>query len=676
MGDTLDSNQGDGGITIWGSNTNIRDCVISNNQHAGIQVGRIQPRGMHDSPGRAAEQMMWDGTRADSVVVEDCILQGNEHGLATVSSTMHVRMTDNEITGHNSGFGVINYVLLVFVDARYNWWGDPTGPGGVGPGNGDAVSEGVQYYPWRPGGAAIAESSRGLATAWNNARKIVRDECPPSYKVVYPHEQGIFITMSNHPETGEWSEPFDVWPVEMIHVSTDPAIAIAGPQPEGWCDRYPLVHLVWSEHVSDSTHPGEILYTFSEDGGFTWEPPENISNTATPSEHPSIAVDGHGIVHVVWEEWETFAPDVIYANNGVDGWTVPENISQTPQESMFPTVAANYQYNYPPSPPWEPDDRIHIAWTEFEPHPQGLVTPWIAYRSYDFWYWWLPPLDQPAEDVTAGTGGAFASIIAYPTQLEIGRVPGVAWHWPFDPEEPPSAGSDILYNDRRSGAWGTPRTVHAPSPIDSPSRFVSLALQAGEFPDTLWAVWEEWNIDAGDSEIFSAYSPDLGATWFSYLNLSQTPYQRSLHPGLAYHKATTFDGLYDVCWMETSGDVQPVSEVYYLSTTSLDSEIAASAPLEDQAPGDRLSVSCAPAPFSDEVRFSIAVPSASTIELRVCDVQGRLVRSIRERADNAGTVELAWDGRGSRGEHLPAGVYFADVCTASRSESKRIVLIR
>jgi len=33
-------------------------------------------------------------------------------------------------------------------DATYNWWGDPSGPGGVGPGTGDEVCENVLYDPW------------------------------------------------------------------------------------------------------------------------------------------------------------------------------------------------------------------------------------------------------------------------------------------------------------------------------------------------------------------------------------------------------------------------------------------------------------------------------------------------------------------------------------------------
>ena len=36
----------------------------------------------------------------------------------------------------------------VVIDARFNWWGDPSGPGGKGPGSGGKISEQVLYDPW------------------------------------------------------------------------------------------------------------------------------------------------------------------------------------------------------------------------------------------------------------------------------------------------------------------------------------------------------------------------------------------------------------------------------------------------------------------------------------------------------------------------------------------------
>ena len=50
----------------------------------------------------------------------------------------------------NTGYGItgIGPPPSQGFDATYNWWGDPSGPGGVGPGTGDEVCEYVFYDPW------------------------------------------------------------------------------------------------------------------------------------------------------------------------------------------------------------------------------------------------------------------------------------------------------------------------------------------------------------------------------------------------------------------------------------------------------------------------------------------------------------------------------------------------
>ncbi len=47
----------------------------------------------------------------------------------------------------NTLYGLQNNNALV-VTAEYNWWGDASGPSGVGSGSGDAVTTNVDYEPW------------------------------------------------------------------------------------------------------------------------------------------------------------------------------------------------------------------------------------------------------------------------------------------------------------------------------------------------------------------------------------------------------------------------------------------------------------------------------------------------------------------------------------------------
>ena len=60
---------------------------------------------------------------------------------------------ENNIVG-NTTYGLRTTVAPV--EAGHNWWGDASGPGGQGPGSGDAVGENVDYEPWLASPVAVA----------------------------------------------------------------------------------------------------------------------------------------------------------------------------------------------------------------------------------------------------------------------------------------------------------------------------------------------------------------------------------------------------------------------------------------------------------------------------------------------------------------------------------------
>ena len=82
-----------------------------------------------------------------ALVIDSCTISNNSgHGVYNESGANPIIHYSN-IT-ENSGYGVCNVDSTVVIVATYNWWGHSSGPGGVGPGTGDEVSEYVDYDPW------------------------------------------------------------------------------------------------------------------------------------------------------------------------------------------------------------------------------------------------------------------------------------------------------------------------------------------------------------------------------------------------------------------------------------------------------------------------------------------------------------------------------------------------
>lgn len=76
----------------------------------------------------------------------ECIVRDNLARGVQVGTAAQLTLTNSDVC--SNGYGLENLNTGATADARNCWWGDPSGPGGVGPGTGDAVSARVQYDPW------------------------------------------------------------------------------------------------------------------------------------------------------------------------------------------------------------------------------------------------------------------------------------------------------------------------------------------------------------------------------------------------------------------------------------------------------------------------------------------------------------------------------------------------
>lgn len=83
-----------------------------------------------------------------------------------------------------------------------------------------------------------------------------------------------------------------------------------------------------------------------------------------------------------------------------------------------------------------------------------------------------------------------------------------------------------------------------------------------------------------------------------------------------------------------------------------------------------------PNPFnpSTTLRFELAMPS--TVQLRIYDIRGRLVKTYPQRQVGAGLHQESWNGVDDRGRQVATGVYLYEMVTPERRESRRMHLLK
>jgi hypothetical protein len=85
----------------------------------------------------------------------------------------------------------------------------------------------------------------------------------------------------------------------------------------------------------------------------------------------------------------------------------------------------------------------------------------------------------------------------------------------------------------------------------------------------------------------------------------------------------------------------------------------------------------APNPFNPTTEISFVVPDGgANVSLRVYDITGRLVRTLVEGNEPAGTRTVTWSGENDRGQPVPSGTYFYHLTGPSFSEKKKMVLLK
>ncbi len=100
----------------------------------------------------------------------------------------------------------------------------------------------------------------------------------------------------------------------------------------------------------------------------------------------------------------------------------------------------------------------------------------------------------------------------------------------------------------------------------------------------------------------------------------------------------------------TKEDVPPSTGAYLEIVVASEADAAPSAPLATLYPN-------APNPFNPRTTIAFTVVSPQAVDLRICDLAGRVVRVLRRENVAAGRHEVTWDGTNAAGLAAPSGAY-------------------
>ncbi|MBN1827354.1 MAG: T9SS type A sorting domain-containing protein [Candidatus Eisenbacteria bacterium] len=83
-----------------------------------------------------------------------------------------------------------------------------------------------------------------------------------------------------------------------------------------------------------------------------------------------------------------------------------------------------------------------------------------------------------------------------------------------------------------------------------------------------------------------------------------------------------------------------------------------------------------PNPFNPTTEIAFSLPAATSVELAIYDVAGRMVRQLLKGEMPAGPSAVSWNGKDDSGRSVSSGVYFYRLRAAGADETRKMVLIR
>ena len=194
-----------------------------------------------------------------------------------------------------------------------------------------------------------------------------------------------------------------------------------------------------------------------------------------------------------------------------------------------------------------------------------------------------------------------------------------------------------------------------PFAFDIPLRNLSLASDA---PVELWAYDSTWSVETDAMESFAGY---------------------------AIFREREAEDRFDTLWVDpdlspSEDDGSSAQAPTFASTAERRVELEAmfAQLTEPIRPVDRALITNLqnyPNPFRHSTRISYELLEDANSTLLIFDALGRLVVSVANESQKAGTHEIVWDGRTNAGVSVSSGMYFYKLTAEGIERSGKLVLI-
>ncbi len=90
----------------------------------------------------------------------------------------------------------------------------------------------------------------------------------------------------------------------------------------------------------------------------------------------------------------------------------------------------------------------------------------------------------------------------------------------------------------------------------------------------------------------------------------------------------------------------------------------------------KTSVQAYPNPFNPEITLKLRLKESATVEMKIYDLKGRVVKHLHSGNLPAGTSNFRWSGRDDGGRKLSSGVYWAKAQIGDLAFTERLVMIK